>query len=417
VFDADAVVIGAGPAGAAAAILLADAGWRVILIEQHSFPRPKVCGECIAAGNLSLLDHLGIGRAFQRLAGPELRQIGWMGAGAMVIADMPACANGPYRFGRALGRESLDTLLMERAATVGVSVLQPAKAIRIGGVAGRFECTVELPSTGTGGDREVIIEETLYAPVVIDAHGSWERGPASSAVQTTRAPRRDSDLLAFKACFRNARLQSGLLPVLSLPGGYGGLVAADDHRTTIACCLRRDVLKRCREAAPGLSAGMAVEAHLRRSCGEINEVLQGAELIGPWLSVGPVRPGIRVDTTDGVLRVGNAAGETHPLIGEGITMALQSAGLLVHHLAREIGTFDVRRRFEVESAYATAWRRAFMPMLRWAAAYAHIAMSPVLAAPATDFLRRVPRALTVAARLAGKARSAAVQFNSPEVMA
>src|SRR6266849_1374263 len=45
-FDCDALVIGAGPAGTASAILLAQAGWHVIIVEQHTYPRRKVCGEC-----------------------------------------------------------------------------------------------------------------------------------------------------------------------------------------------------------------------------------------------------------------------------------------------------------------------------------------------------------------------------------
>ena len=62
----DAVVIGAGPAGTAAAILLTLAGWRVMVVEQHAYPRRKVCGECIGAGNLSLLDHHAAVAAGQR---------------------------------------------------------------------------------------------------------------------------------------------------------------------------------------------------------------------------------------------------------------------------------------------------------------------------------------------------------------
>ena len=42
--DADVLVMGAGPAGSAVAILLAQAGWRVLIVEQHDFPRRKVCG-------------------------------------------------------------------------------------------------------------------------------------------------------------------------------------------------------------------------------------------------------------------------------------------------------------------------------------------------------------------------------------
>ena len=132
-FDCDALVIGAGPAGAASAILLAQAGWRVIIVEQRAYPRRKVCGECIAAGNLELLDQLGIGRDFRRAAGPELRWIGWMGASSTSTADMPPCTAGPYRYGRAVGRDWLDARLLQQAASLGVVVLQPARARRVGG--------------------------------------------------------------------------------------------------------------------------------------------------------------------------------------------------------------------------------------------------------------------------------------------
>jgi flavin-dependent dehydrogenase len=76
----DAVIIGAGPAGSTAAILLARAGWSVALVEKQRFPRRKVCGECIAASNLPLLHALGIGKQFDISAGPELRQIAHAGA-------------------------------------------------------------------------------------------------------------------------------------------------------------------------------------------------------------------------------------------------------------------------------------------------------------------------------------------------
>jgi 2-polyprenyl-6-methoxyphenol hydroxylase-like FAD-dependent oxidoreductase len=75
--DADALVIGAGPAGAAAAIFLAQAGWHVVLVEQSVYPRQKVCGECLTAGGLAVLDELGVGAQVREHAGPELRDIGW----------------------------------------------------------------------------------------------------------------------------------------------------------------------------------------------------------------------------------------------------------------------------------------------------------------------------------------------------
>ena len=408
--DADMVVIGAGPAGASAAILLAAAGWRVVLVEQHAFPRQKVCGECIGAGNLALIDRLGIGPEFRRLAGAELRQVGWMSADATVRADLPSCSDDTYPYGRALGRDRFDTLLIERARSLGVRILQPAKVRAVSGSVGEFACNiVEL---GRNAHRAAKLDEsvgTLTASLIVDAHGSWEPGPLFDRVRSpVPTPQRVSDLFAFKATFHKSSLEPGFLPVLALNGGYGGMVVADHGRTTLACCLRRDALQLLRARNRGVQAGMAVEASLRQSCWGVRDALSNATREGSWLSVGPLRPGIRLQSAAGVFRVGNAAGETHPLIGEGITMALQSSALLVDILTQNrAAKMDIRSAVRQQEAYASAWRAAFVPRLRLAALFAHVAMRPALAQPALGMLRRWPTLLTDAAGWAGKARRSA----------
>jgi 2-polyprenyl-6-methoxyphenol hydroxylase-like FAD-dependent oxidoreductase len=97
----DAAVVGAGPAGAATAILLARAGWSVALIERQTFPRRKVCGECIAASNLALLDALGIGPEFERRAGAELRRVALLRGDDAIVAALPGGEGGLRRWGRA----------------------------------------------------------------------------------------------------------------------------------------------------------------------------------------------------------------------------------------------------------------------------------------------------------------------------
>ena len=406
--SADVLVIGAGPAGTSTAIWLANAGWDAVLVEQHCYPRRKVCGECVAAGSLGLLDELGVGAAFRRVAGPLLQQVGWMSAEETVIADLPPCIEGPAFFGQALGRDRLDELLLLRAIALGVTVLQPAKVRTVRGEPGRFECDIESMSDGMRhgrpGARTI---RTLHARVVVDAHGSWDPGLklGGAAPGAVKLPRRDSDLFAFKATFRAARLAPGFLPVIAFDGGYGGIVVSDHGRTTVACCVRRDTLRACRAAKPGTPAGEAVEAYLRQCCRGIREALSEAPRDGPWLSVGPLQPGIRIDASHGVFRVGNAAGEAHPLIGEGISMALQSAALLTNILTRQpVAAIDRRLAGQVQCRYVAAWRAEFAPRLRIAALYAHAAMRPAFARPAHAVLRRWPSLLTRAARLAGKAR-------------
>ncbi|MEO7337814.1 MAG: FAD-dependent oxidoreductase, partial [Caldimonas sp.] len=207
-----------------------------------------------------------------------------------------------------------------------------------------------------------------------------------------------------------AVLASGLLPVLSFDGGYGGMVVADDGLATLACCIRRDRLDAARRDAPGQRAGDVVEALLRTECQGVRDALQGATREGAWLASGPLDPGVHLGADDGVFRVGNAAGEAHPIIGEGMSMALQSAWLLCAHLLGPEGDAGVPepalqrhllRRYEIE------WRRQFRPRLRLAATFAHAAMRPAPARLLFALASAWPGLLTRGAEWGGKTRCAA----------
>ena len=399
----DVIIIGAGPAGATAAILLARAGWSVALVEKQRFPRRKVCGECIAASNLPLLDALGIWSAGQELdesAGPALRQMALMQGTRTIIADLPASNHLGHAWGRALGRETLDTLLLEQAKIAGATVLQPFSAQATSGTAGDHHCQIRAVDSG----REVM----LHAPVLIAAHGSWE--PLPSGRQARRQGRRPTDLFAFKANFVGATLADSLLPVLSFVGGYGGMVQGGGGILTLACCIRQDKLEACRSASPGLRAGDAVEALLKHECRGVAQALQGAHTAGPWLASGPISPGIRLRLNENFFRIGNAAGEAHPIIGEGISMAIQSAWLLCAELLGSdpprSGTSGAAWQREVLARYNAGWRGHFSGRLRLAALFAQFAMRPALSGPLLAVLSRWPSLLGHGARWSGKVRCA-----------
>lgn len=150
--EADALIVGAGPAGAATAILLKLAGWDVVLVERSAYPRQKVCGECISAGGLTLLDELGVGTAVCARASPELTRVGWISSSSSVIADLPACGEGMHRHARALGRDQLDQLLVDRAQALGVILLQPANVRSVHGRPGHFVCEIETTTAHRSRD-------------------------------------------------------------------------------------------------------------------------------------------------------------------------------------------------------------------------------------------------------------------------
>lgn len=393
----DVAIVGAGPAGASAAILLARAGWSVALIERQTFPRRKVCGECVAASNLPLLDALGIGADFDRLAGAELRRVALMHGGETIVAALPA-GEGAQRWGRALGREHLDALLASAAEAAGATRWQPWALRSVAGSAGRF--VLRVGALDRGGD-----EVELHAGVVVAAHGSWEPLPSQRAGERER--RAASDLFAFKANFRAADIPADLLPVLSFRGGYGGMVLADGGVASLACCVREDRLRALREDRPGERAGNVVEAMLRSECTGVAAALHGATREGPWLASGPLRPGVRLGASDGVFRIGNAAGEAHPIVGEGISMALQSAFVLAAQIASiKAELLDpanaVAAQARALARFEALWRRRFARRLHVAATFAHVAMRPILARAAWPVVQRWPGVLTHGARLSGK---------------
>jgi flavin-dependent dehydrogenase len=165
---------------------------------------------------------------------------------------------------------------------------------------------------------------------------------------------------------------------------------------SFSCCIRRDALAACRGKRPGLGAGEAVIAHVLDQCRGARESLAGATLAGPWLAAGPIRPGIRTRAVDGVFTVGNAAGEAHPLVAEGISMAIQSAWLLGDALLRDAAS--------PERDYAAAWRRQFAARTRASAVFAALSTAPATAGASAAFMKHVPAVLTWGAAFSGKAR-------------
>jgi flavin-dependent dehydrogenase len=389
----DAVVIGGGPAGTTAALLLARAGWSVALLERKTFPRRKVCGEYLSATNLPLFDRLGIGERFRALAGAPVTKVSLFAGRTIAQSNLPSLKPGRGEWGRALGREQLDTWLLEQARAEGVDVRQPWTIDELIKEAGLYHCQARSAETGALA--------TIRAAIVIAAHGSWE--PGTLPTQSARPPALPTDLLAFKAHFRNSDLPAGLMPLLAFPGGYGGMVHCDGGRVSLSCCIRRDRLARIRVQHPG-DAGDAVLAHIQESCLGVRKALACATQDDVWLAAGPIRPGVRLRYMGGLFPVGNAAGEAHPVIAEGISMAMQSAWLLCRQL------IDWRRQSAAPSAlarvarrYAESWRSAFVPRLNTSRVLAEWAMRPALVTGVLPFIWCCPAMMTWIARLSGKA--------------
>ena len=396
--DYDAIVVGGGPSGAVSAVLLAKAGWRVAVVEKAPFPRRKVCGEFISETTWPLLRRLGVAGSLLKIAGPRVRRVGIYAGEAMVTAELASTLGGTLTGGRAVGRDCLDTLLLQRAATAGAKVWQPCALVQFVEKDGGYECTV-----ADMGTRQ---SQVLRSQIIVAAHGSWESGPLPT--QDLHRPSRPSDLFGFKARFIGSGLPLDLMPLLAFPGGYGGMVHTDGGRVSLSCCIRRDQLERCRQQWANVRAGAAVLLHIESSCAGVALALATATLEGVWISSGPLRTGIRTFGRDGIFAVGNAAAEVHPIVAEGISIAIQSAILLCEQLIarqvpRYVGAVSPNLLESIRNDYASAWRNNFSRRLFVAAAFAHLFMRPASTRIATTLLDHFPQLLTAGARWTGKA--------------
>ena len=121
----DAIVIGAGPAGSLSALLLSRAGWQVTILEQHSFPRDKVCGECLSSRGIEVFRRTDLHGALQihepnTLLGVALHSI----HGRTVCLPLPRPMMG-------VSRQLLDGFLLDAAAIAGSRVRHRVRCERI----------------------------------------------------------------------------------------------------------------------------------------------------------------------------------------------------------------------------------------------------------------------------------------------
>ena len=337
----DVVVVGAGPAGAATAILLAEHGLAVQLLDRARLPRPKICGEYLSPEAPRVLDRLGVLKAVDGAATPLAGMRITAPDGTVLVGRYRAI--GPWRPYRehalAIPRVALDGLLVERVRALPIDFREET---RVTGV------VVE-------GDRVAGVEAvdrddrafSVRAPLVIAADGR-----ASVIAQR----------LGLRRAHRLRRMALvTYVTGLEGPGGFGEIfidppdysiinpIAADRVNVSIVVPLAH--------VAPWSGRLDAFFAARARQLPHLARRLAGARPIEPVRAMGPLAYEVLTPRHGGVLLVGDAAGFFDPFTGEGIFSALRSAELAVETAVRALRAGDCSR--EALAGYARARRGAF----------------------------------------------------------
>jgi flavin-dependent dehydrogenase len=154
--DVDVVVLGAGPAGCAAAIWAASLDLQVVILESLPFPRHRP-GETLHPGAASILRQLGVEKQVEKASTIRHQGHSVLWGDTAEFLKFGADATGDWR-GYQIWRERLDCILLDRARHVGVKVLQPYAADtpimdgnRVGGIRGTQHIPARFVIDATGG--------------------------------------------------------------------------------------------------------------------------------------------------------------------------------------------------------------------------------------------------------------------------
>jgi geranylgeranyl reductase family protein len=327
----DVLVVGAGPAGSIAALVLARAGARVALLDKARFPRDKACGDFIGPRGLEVLADLGVPEP----AGLDVGDMVVVGpTGRRVLLPCFDGVSYPGR-ARAVPRAALDDTLRAAALDAGATPVEGRAAAPIGS-----EPNLE--------GFEVDGGPAIRADFVIGADGATSHVAASAGlVDGTRV------LWGFAVrCYLD---QPVSLPAITLweqtpwhafPG-YGWIFPGPDGVANVGVGVGT-----LADRQSGSEAVRVLPAYLRHlaELGLLDRVPAGSgpRRLGGWLKMGMVGT---VPSAGRVLLVGDAAGLVNPLQGEGIAQAMTSGRAAAESVLGSPGCAALRYRDRLARAH------------------------------------------------------------------
>ncbi len=309
--DTDVLVVGAGPAGAAAAAWAARAGHDVVLADAAVFPRDKACGDGLTPRAIAELDHLGLGE----WARARARNRGLRAAGFGQTWELPWPGGAFPDHGSAVPRTELDARIREVALADGAVPLQGARAVdverdgdRVTGVV--FETVDE--QTVTVGCRRLVVADGVRSPLGRLLGREWHRDTAYGVAARgyVRSGRADDEWISSHLELRGTEGE--------LLSGYGWVfpLGAESGQVNIGV---GTLATARRPAGVQLKALIEVYADARREDWQLDGPVEA-----PASALLPMGGAVSGVAGRNWALVGDAAGCVNPLNGEGIDYGLET---------------------------------------------------------------------------------------------
>lgn len=330
----EVAIVGAGPAGATLAALLADRGVAVTIYDRDRFPRDKLCGEFLSYDALPILEPLGAIEAIDAAGAPRIDRCRIVGRRRTYEFSFPYSARG-------VSRLLLDDLLLRIAAGKGA----------------------------TRRDGEAVSDiASLGARVVVGSWGRWGRFDQQLGRRFVRDRSRRN--FGFKRHYRGDEM-GGLIELHSFGRGYLGVNAVEGGVNNICGLVHASRLSGHRGGWESFVETIrAEEPALDELFARHRPAQEG------FLSSEPVIFRARDAVEGGVFMIGDASGIIDPLTGNGMAMAVQSAVLSAPFILRLLE--QPSRRAAIEDGYRRAHRRFFARRIAWSRAAAALLSRPRL---------------------------------------
>ncbi|WP_199555831.1 NAD(P)/FAD-dependent oxidoreductase [Sandaracinobacteroides hominis] len=324
----DALIVGGGPAGAAAAIWLARAGWPVTLWEKERHPAHKICGEFLSWEAQTWLARLGLD--LEALGAVSIEKLRLVTATRSAVSGLGFVA-------RSVTRRALDAALLEIAMQAGADVQRGISAREV------------------KPDGAVVASTTLVRPAnLLLATGKHDlRGIGRPGEGTLNGQ------LGFKAYFRLTPAErsalSGHVELILFQGGYAGLQMVERDAANLCFLVSPERWKRLGGDFTALLADLSAEVP------HLGQRLAGAvPLLDRPLAISGVPYGFLHRPVKGVAepgwRLGDQAAVIPSFTGDGMSLALHSARLATEALLTGAGQGAYYRRLAKDAGGAV--RRA-----------------------------------------------------------
>jgi flavin-dependent dehydrogenase len=361
----DVVIVGAGPAGCAAATLLARKGLHVLIVDRAAAPPPKVCGEYLSPGCLPLVERLGVLTSLYEVGARPLVGMRVHTAGGTVLeARYPT----PHH-GLAIGRARLDPILLDAAVKSGAEFLP---GFQVSDLIWEGNCVAGIRGRHRGRPTG------LRGRLTIGADG---RNSVVARRLGIVARHRWLDKVALVGYVEGARRSDDVGEIFVGRDRYCILNPIAPGLTNVGLVINRREFDPTADLTHWLIEAAGTLPGLR-------DRLAGARPIGQVRCLGPLAyHGLRL-TAAGAIVIGDAAGFLDPFTGEGIYAALRSAELAVQHAWPSLQ--DHSAIVPDLPAYGDAWRRDFHAKWRVCTVLQHAIRRPLLAEGIAACLARFP---------------------------